>query len=228
MFRSICCCRNAFCATLVLSLAGGSAAFGQQPAGNWVDQRMSAAQQAHPQANLRVTGRGRTPQRQAELMYDRVQGNREDFLRTYPRNAPYVQQMDQYVQQHPNASRPEAVSQFTQYINEARQQGYRVSNHLPSADGNRVARDVSVPQGGPAVQNQVEQTFNQLGCTVLREGNAATGAHWHVDCNRNAGQQAPSRPQTLIMDDNAPRNSTPMTIAPRQNGQSAPTAALRF
>jgi hypothetical protein len=231
-------CRNLFpsnlfaIVTLVASalfLTGSAAA---QQAGSarrnsqWADDRVGTVQREFPNANIRVTGRERTERRQAELMYDRARANREDLLNTY-RNAGYAQQMDQWLRNNPNATREQAVSQFESYINQARRQGARVSNHLPSPNGNVVARDISIPSGGAGVQRQVEQRINELGGSVLREDAAPTGPHWHVQFNRNAGQPASTSGGQLIFDENAPRVDS-SSVKPRQSGESAATASLRF
>lgn len=189
---------------------------------NFANQRINLIQQENPNAQIRVTGGERTPRRQAELMYDRASQNRNDFLRTY-RPAPHIQQMAEFVQRPGPPDRNEGVAQFEQYIEQARQNGQRVSNHLPSADGNIRSVDISVPQGDAAAQARIEQQIRQQGGTVIREENAPTGRHWHIDYDRNAGEQ-----QRVLYDDNAPRQAPAVQITPRQSGQAAATAAARW
>jgi hypothetical protein len=58
-----------------------------------VDVLVSRVQREYPYAHIRVTGRGRTPRRQAELMAQRRRANRHQFLQTYV-PAQHITEMD--------------------------------------------------------------------------------------------------------------------------------------
>jgi len=132
-------------------------------------------QREFPHAGVRITGRGRTVQRQAELMAQRRRANRHQFLGVY-RPAPHITEMDHWVTGHPNASTAEATAAFVEIIERARARGAMVSNHLSDR-----ARDVSIPLGGHIVQNHVRQRLRGLGAHVIDEHDAVGGPHWHVD-----------------------------------------------
>src|SRR5262245_30525406 len=111
----------------VSSLLYGETATSQTASANtnWVQGRTDQLRQEFPGAV--ITSQQRTVERQAELMVERALGDRTDFLNTY-HNAIYAQRMDQWLQHHPDASRQEAVAEFTRLINDARAHGSRVSN----------------------------------------------------------------------------------------------------
>jgi hypothetical protein len=140
-----------------------------------LDQIIATVQQEFPHAGIRITGRARTIQRQAELMAQRRIADRRQFLRTY-RHTQHITEMDHWVTRHPRASEQETVAEFVQIIQRARRRGATVSNHL-SDD----ARDISIPIGGATVQNRVRARLNELGGHVIDEHDAVGGAHWHVD-----------------------------------------------
>jgi len=140
-----------------------------------VEALVIAVQQQFPQAHIRITGRGRTVRRQAELMAQRRRANRAQFLNTYwP--ASHITEMDQWVTAHPRATEAETVDAFEEIIDRARQRGAIVSNHLSDR-----ARDISIPMGGPDVQSQVRRYITSLGGHVIDERDATGGPHWHVD-----------------------------------------------
>lgn len=140
-----------------------------------VDALIATVQQQFPNAAIRITGRGRTVQRQAELMMERRLQNRTQFLRVY-RPAPHITEMDQWVAAHPHATRQETTAAFVDIINRARARGAVVSNHLSDR-----ARDISIPHGGATTQQQVRHRLQELGGHVIDEHDAVGGAHWHVD-----------------------------------------------
>lgn len=140
-----------------------------------VEALIAQLQREFPNAHIRITGRGRTVRRQAELMADRRRANRQQFLDTYV-PAPHITEMDRWVTAHPTASAAEAASAFEEIIERARRNGAVVSNHLSDR-----ARDISIPVGGPQVQNAVRQRLHELGAHVIDEHDAVGGPHWHVD-----------------------------------------------
>lgn len=124
---------------------------------------------------IRVTGRARTTHRQAELMADRIIADEAEFLSTYiPRT--HIKEMVNWVHSNQKATRAQTVAAFDKIINKALANGAKVSNHLSNT-----ARDISIPRGGGKVRNQIENRFNQLGISVIREPKAAGGPHWHLD-----------------------------------------------
>ena len=132
-------------------------------------------QREFPNAHIRITGRGRTVRRQAELMAQRRRANRKQFLETY-RPAAHITEMDHWVTAHASASEAETVSAFEGIIERARRAGAAVSNHLTDR-----ARDVSIPRGGELMQTRVRHRLRQLGAHVIDEHEAVGGPHWHVD-----------------------------------------------
>lgn len=140
-----------------------------------IDALIAEIQQQFPAAAIRITGRGRTVERQAELMAQRRRENRHQFLRTY-RPAAHITEMDHWVTAHPHASEADAVAAFVEIINRARHRGAVVSNHLSDH-----ARDISIPVGHPQYRNQVRHRLEQLGAHVIDEHDAVGGPHWHVD-----------------------------------------------
>jgi hypothetical protein len=140
-----------------------------------IDTLIGNVQREFPFAAIRITGRGRTVERQAELMAQRRRGNRNQFLSTY-RPAAHITEMDRWVTAHPPASEAETVAAFVEIIDRARGNGAVVSNHLSDR-----ARDISIPVGNAQYRNQVRQHLERLGAHVLDEHDATTGAHWHVD-----------------------------------------------
>ena len=140
-----------------------------------VDEVVRTIQREFPAAAVRITGRGRTLRRQAELMADRIRVNRQEFLGTYVRR-PHIIEMDTWFAAHPQSTREEAVQAFERIIRTAVAGGATVSNHLSDT-----ARDISWPRGTPQDLDRIEQRFRALGASVIREPNAAGGRHWHVD-----------------------------------------------
>ena len=140
-----------------------------------VDALTARVQHEFPDAHIRITGRGRTVQRQAELMSQRRRGDRHQFLRTYL-PARHITEMDTWVTAHPTASEAETTSAFVEIINRARQNGAVVSNHLTDR-----ARDVSIPLGNHLTRDHVRRRIRELGGHVIDEHDAVGGAHWHID-----------------------------------------------
>jgi hypothetical protein len=132
-------------------------------------------QREFPNTHIRITGRGRTVRRQAELMAERRRANRNQFLHTY-HPAAHISEMDDWVTTHPNASAAETSTAFEEIIERARRAGAVVSNHLSDR-----ARDISIPAGGQTMQNRVRERLRQLGAHVIDEHGAVGGPHWHVD-----------------------------------------------
>jgi hypothetical protein len=156
---------------------GASAVAAAQPAvrpAN-VDALSALIQREFPNAHIRITGRGRTVQRQAELMADRRRRNRHEFLHTY-RAAPHITEMDQWVTNHPQASQQETATAFVEIINRARRNGAVVSNHLSDR-----ARDISIPVGDHHLRDRVRARLRELGAHVIDEADAVGGPHWHID-----------------------------------------------
>jgi hypothetical protein len=153
----------------------GNTGGGAQPRPADVEALVRTVQRQFPEAHIRITGRGRNVHKQAELMAQRRQANRTQFLHTY-KSAQHITEMDQWVTAHPNATTEEATTAFENIINRALQRGAAVSNHLSDR-----ARDVSIPSGGPNVQRQVRDFIKDLGGRVLDEHDAVGGPHWHVD-----------------------------------------------
>ncbi|WP_419799722.1 MAG: hypothetical protein ACNI26_15870 [Terasakiella sp.] len=121
---------------------------------------------------MRVTSRGRTVRRQAELMARRRMRDRNDFLSTYT-NHYYINDMDEWVTNNPNASHSEVSDEFEDIIEGALEAGYKVSNHL---EGHAI--DVSIPNKH---KSKVKSYLEGEGIRVLDEGGASTGAHWHLE-----------------------------------------------
>ncbi len=140
-----------------------------------VESLVQQVQREFPTAQVRITGRGRTVRRQAELMVERRRSNRDQFLRTYV-HAQHITEMDEWVTEHPTASAVETSTAFERIIEAARRRGATVSNHLSDR-----ARDISIPAGGADVQQQVRRRLQALGAHVIDEHDAVGGAHWHVD-----------------------------------------------
>ncbi len=140
-----------------------------------IDALVLQIQREFPQGQIRVTGRGRTVERQAELMAQRRILNRRQFLHTYTA-ANHITEMDRWVTSHPHASQEETASAFVDIINRARQRGAVVSNHLSDH-----ARDISIPTGNHHFRNQVRSRLHELGGRVIDEQDAVGGPHWHID-----------------------------------------------
>lgn len=140
-----------------------------------VEALVAQIQVEFPDAHIRITGRGRTVRRQAELMADRRRENRDQFLQVYTQAA-HITEMDTWVTQHPTASAAETTTAFEEIIQRALANGATVSNHLSDR-----ARDVSIPLGGTDVQDQIRRRMRELGAHVLDEQDAVGGPHWHVD-----------------------------------------------
>jgi RHS repeat-associated protein len=143
-----------------------------------IDELIQIIQSEFPEAAIRVTGRGRTIRRQAELMADQIRTNRDVFLQTYA-DRPHIREMDRWVQEHPTATREHTVAEFERIIGDAVATGETVSRHLSDT-----ARDISIPRGGADVQQRVQQRIEGLGGSVIREPTAAGGPHWHLDWRR--------------------------------------------
>ena len=140
-----------------------------------VESLVQQIQQEFPTAHIRITGRGRTVRRQAELMADRRRANRQQFLHTYV-HAHHITEMDAWVAANPTATPNETTDAFERIIVAARSRGATVSNHLSDR-----ARDISIPFGGHDVQQEIRNRFQTLGAHVIDEHDAVGGAHWHVD-----------------------------------------------
>jgi len=150
-----------------------ASALGARPTN--VEALILQIQREFPNAHIRITGRGRTVRRQAELMAQRRRANRKQFLETY-HPAAHITEMDHWVAGHTNASEAETVSAFEGIIERARRGGAVVSNHLTDR-----ARDISIPRGGEQAQTRVRRRLRQLGAHVIDEQEAVGGPHWHVD-----------------------------------------------
>lgn len=140
-----------------------------------VEQLIAQVAREFPAAHLRITGRGRSVRRQAELMAARLKANRQQFLRTY-RPAPHITAMDDWGSAHPDASIAETSAAFEQIISAALQLGAVVSNHLTDR-----SRDIGIPSGGRSTQRLVKLRLQELGAHVIDERDAVGGPHWHVD-----------------------------------------------
>ncbi|HAT43299.1 MAG TPA: hypothetical protein DCS87_16440 [Rheinheimera sp.] len=140
-----------------------------------VDDVIAQVQSEYPLAKIRITGRARTTNRQAELMADRLIASKDEFLSVYA-NRPHITEMINWQSANPNATRDEMVEAFNDIIVRAISNGAVVSNHLSNT-----ARDISVPRGDTEQVNEIEDRFNELGVSIIREPNAPAGAHWHVD-----------------------------------------------
>jgi|GEM_PF-3399069 len=147
---------------------------GQRSAGQRLDDIISTVQTENPDADIRVTSRGRSVEEQASLMATKSYAHNwgDQVIR------PFINEMDSWRDQHPNATHEEATHAFVGIINNALAQGYVVSNHLGDN-----ARDVSIPRGTQTQQNVIRARFTALGASVINEGSAATGPHWHLDLN---------------------------------------------
>ena len=139
------------------------------------DALIAVVQREFPNSRIRITGRGRTVHRQAELMAQRCRQNRLQFLQTY-RPAQHITEMDNWATAHPAATLKETTTAFTEIINRARRNGAVVSNHLSDR-----ARDISIPHGTPEERHRVRTRLQQLGGHVIDEHDAVGGPHWHVD-----------------------------------------------
>src|SRR3954471_7740457 len=93
-----------------------------------IDALIGIVQREFPTAGIRITGRGRTVEGQAELMAQRRIDDRAQFLRIYI-DAPHITEMDNWVSEHPRATLAQTSAAFAQIINRARQSGAVVSNH---------------------------------------------------------------------------------------------------
>ncbi len=140
--------------------------------GGELEDVVDDANDEYPGANMRITSRGRTVRRQAQLMARRRMRSRDDFLGTYT-NHYYITDMDEWVTNHPDASFDEVTDEFEGIIEGALDAGYKVSNHL---EGNAI--DVSIPKKH---KSEVKSYMENSGVRVLDEGNAMTGPHWHLE-----------------------------------------------
>ncbi len=145
------------------------------PAPATIDEAIATIQREFPEAAVRITGRARTVQRQAELMAERRVKARQQFLSTY-RPAPHITEMDRWVTEHPSQPLATTTNAFEQIIRRALERGAVVSHHLSDS-----ARDISIPQGGAEVQRRVRSRLESMGCHVIDEHDAVGGPHWHVD-----------------------------------------------
>ena len=127
-----------------------------------VESLVQQIQREFPTAHVRITGRGRTVRRQAELMADRRRANRTQFLHTYA-HAQHITEMDQWVTAHPSASATETNAAFERIIEAARQRGATVSNHLSDR-----ARDISIPSGGVAIRQQVRARLQAFSVSPVK------------------------------------------------------------
>lgn len=84
-----------------------------------VESLVQQIQREFPTAHIRITGRGRTVRRQAELMADRRRVNRIQFLHTYA-HARHITEMDQWATSHPSATSVETYAAFERIIEAAR------------------------------------------------------------------------------------------------------------
>jgi len=155
------------------ALAGNPAA--TQPRPHNIDALIAQIQHEFPAAAILVTGRGRTVERQAELMAQRRRQNRHQFLHTY-RPAAHITEMDRWITEHPHLSEADTVAAFVEIINRARRRGAIVSNHLSDH-----ARDISIPLGHQHQRDQIRHRLEQLGAHVIDEHDAVGGPHWHID-----------------------------------------------
>ncbi|MBL4693289.1 MAG: hypothetical protein JKY92_08185, partial [Magnetovibrio sp.] len=137
-----------------------------------IEDVIGEASKEYPDAKLRITGQGRTVKRQAELMAQRRMTDRKDFMGTY-KDRPHIREMDKWVKANPNASEAQVTKKFEGIIRKAQKSGYKVSGHLSDH-----ARDISNPQKNKA---DIRKLLEKNGIRVLDEGNASTGAHWHLD-----------------------------------------------
>ena len=137
-----------------------------------IDSVIEEMSKQWPDAKIRITGKGRTVRRQAELMAKRRLRDRKDFMGTYT-NRPHIREMDKWVGANPNATEKQAIRKFESIIRKAKSKGYQVSKHL-SDD----ARDISIPKKDRAA---IRKYLENNGIRVLDEGSAATGRHWHLD-----------------------------------------------
>lgn len=144
-----------------------------------IDAVIATVQRDFPRSGIRITGRARTIRRQAELMAQRIQTNRQEFLTTYL-HSPHIIQMNQWVLLHPTATHEQVTNEFEQIIREAVSRGAVVSNHLSDS-----ARDISWPIGNSQDLTRIEYRLNELGTSVIREPFAAGGRHWHIDWRIN-------------------------------------------
>ena len=87
-----------------------------------IDALIVTIQQEFPHAHVRITGRGRTVERQAELMAQRRMQNRHQFLRTYLA-APHITEMDQWVANHAHAPEEEVDEETAARLLEAEHAG---------------------------------------------------------------------------------------------------------
>jgi hypothetical protein len=153
----------------------GHGARSAQPRPHNIEALIATVQREFPHLAIRVTGRRRTVERQAELMVQRRRQNRTQFLRTYL-PAHHITEMDEWVSAHPRATEAETTAAFVDIISRARRNGAVVSNHLSDH-----ARDISIPHGIPQVRHQVRRRLEELGAHVIDEHDAVGGPHWHVD-----------------------------------------------
>lgn len=136
------------------------------------DDIVDDANDEYPGAKMRVTSRGRSVRRQAQLMARRRMRSQDDFLHTYT-NHDYILRMDQWVTDNPKATFEQVTNEFETIIEGALEAGYPVSKHL---EGNAI--DVSIPKRH---KSKVKSYLENSGLRVLDEGNAMTGPHWHLE-----------------------------------------------
>jgi hypothetical protein len=126
----------------------------------------------YPDARIRITGAGRTIERQAELMAQRP----NDDLRGTYRDSPHIREMVAWRSAHPGASIQQTATAFEGIIRRAIVNGATVSNHLSDT-----ARDISWPRNN---YSQVVGALRARGLNVIVERNAGTGPHLHLDWGR--------------------------------------------
>jgi hypothetical protein len=108
-------------------------------------------------------------------MADRLIANKDEFQKTYS-NRSHIKEMIDWQNANPNATREQMIEAFDDIIQRAMKNGAVVSNHLSNS-----ARDISIPKGDDSQVDKVEERFNELGVSVIREPNAQGGPHWHLD-----------------------------------------------
>jgi hypothetical protein len=126
-----------------------------------------------PDVDFNVTSGQRTVAEQAGLMLNQALNNPSGLLSTYG-NANYAQDMVNYLVDNPvtdDASRAAALDYFTNRVQQARDAGQRVSDHL---DDN--ARDISVPQSH---QTDIMCVLQAIGARLITN-EPGNEPHWHI------------------------------------------------
>jgi hypothetical protein len=139
-----------------------------------LDEMIRIVQYENPAAGIRVTSRLRSVREQADLMAKRRERNRTEFLNMY--HGTYITDFDQWVSDRPLSSHEQRVDELEKTLFRVlRNGGGRGLKHIWN-----LARDISIPLGGPKVQSAVKKRLRKLGALVLNESEASTGSHWHV------------------------------------------------